>query len=299
MLFEELRAFIAVIDNNSLTRAADALSLTQSAVSRRIQHLEEALGAELFDRNSRPPAPTALAHRVYEQALPLMQGANRLLDISRDNMAPTGTFRLGLTQAVAEVVLFDAVVRLREAFSSLDLRLQTEWSLSLQDRLARGALDAIVLMMPSPGSLPDGMDGRFIDTLDVVVVQSREHPLVTVQSDITALAGQEWILNPLGCGYRAALERAMGGAGRSVKLRVDTLGTELQLRLVSAGMGLGLVPKNLLQRSVLSEQLVVVDTLDFSMRLDVWVLQAWRMGNLKRAVDMLGNIVAECFASNK
>jgi len=49
----------------------------------------------------------------------------------------------------------------------------------------------------------------------------------------------------------------------------------------------------------LSEQLVVVDTLDFSMRLDVWVLQAWRMGNLKRAVDMLGNIVAECFASNK
>src|SRR5476649_1191398 len=142
MLFEELRAFIAVIDNNSLTRAADALSLTQSAVSRRIQHLEEVLGAELFDRNSRPPIPTALAHRVYEQALPLMLGARRLLDAARDDAPPTGTFRLGLTQVVGEVVLFEVVMRLRSEFPALDVQLHTEWSSSLQHQVAQGTLDA-------------------------------------------------------------------------------------------------------------------------------------------------------------
>src|SRR5471030_2603070 len=157
MLFEDLKAFVAVVDHRSLTRAADALSLTQSAVSRRIQHLEETLGAALFDRNSRPPQPTALAHRVYEQALPLMLGAARLLDIPRDDAAPAGTFRLGLTQVVGEVALFDVVMRLRSAFPALDVQLHTEWSSSLQRQLADGTLDAATLLLPAPGELPPGM----------------------------------------------------------------------------------------------------------------------------------------------
>src|SRR5471030_595290 len=115
MLFEELRAFIAVIDHQSLTRAADALSLTQSAISRRIQHLEETLGAALFDRNSKPPQATALARRIYEQAVPLMRSVGQLLEIAREDAVPSGTFRLGLSQVVAEVVLFDAVMRLKAA----------------------------------------------------------------------------------------------------------------------------------------------------------------------------------------
>ncbi|MFZ4875934.1 LysR family transcriptional regulator [Janthinobacterium sp. Mn2066] len=297
MLFEDLRAFIAVIDHNSLTRAADVLSLTQSAVSRRIQHLEEVMGVELFDRNSRPPLPTALAHRVYEQALPLVLGARRLLEMARDDMAPTGTLRVGMTQAVGEMVLFDAVQRLRASFPALDLKLHTEWGAALQQQLLHGSLDAVAMMLPSPSTLPARMDGRLMGTLPVVVVQSRQKPLVEGKADILALAQQEWILNPIGCGYRAALERAMGGAGQALKLRVDTIGTDLQLQLVAAGAGLGLVPRSILQRSAVAGQLMVVDTPGFSMQLDVWLVHALQMGNLKRAVEVLGEAVTDSLAS--
>lgn len=299
MLFEDLRAFIAVVDHNSLTRAAAALSLTQSAVSRRIQHLEEVLGAELFDRNSRPPQPTALAHRIYEQALPLMLGARRLLDIPRDDMAPSGTFRVGLTPAVGEMVLFDVVQRLRAQFPALDLKLRSEWSAPLQDQLAHGTLDAVALMLPSPSELPARMGGRLVATLQVVVVQSKETPLVAADSDIANLAQQEWILNPLGCGYRAALERAMGGAGKALKLRVDTIGTELQLRLVAAGAGLGLAPLSILRRSASFDKLEVVETRDFSMPLDVWVMHTLQMGNLQRAADLLCDVVMAELAAHE
>ncbi|CDG85794.1 LysR family transcriptional regulator [Janthinobacterium agaricidamnosum] len=297
MLFEDLRAFVAVIDHNSLTRAAEVLSLTQSAVSRRIQHLEEVLDAELFDRNSRPPQPTALARRVYEQALPLMLNARRLLDISRDDLAPAGSFRVGLTQAVGEMMLFDVARRLRSAFPALDLKLHTEWSTRLQEQLAHGGLDAVAVMKPSPSELPARMDGRLITTLPVVVVQSKQTPLVARDTAIAQLAEQEWILNPVGCGYRAALERAMAGAGRQLNLRVDTIGTELQLRLVAAGMGLGLVPRSVLHRSPSLEQLTVVDTPDFAMQLDVWVIHTLQMGNLRRAADLLCDVVTECLAT--
>ena len=77
MLFEDLKTLVAVLDHNSLTLAADVLSLTQSAISRRIQRLEAVLGAELLDRNSKPPQATALARRIYEHAVPLMRSVNR------------------------------------------------------------------------------------------------------------------------------------------------------------------------------------------------------------------------------
>lgn len=299
MLFEDLRAFIAVVDQRSLTRAAEALCLTQSAVSRRIQHLEDTLGAQLFDRNSRPPVPTALAHRVYEQALPLMLGARQLLDIPRDDIAPTGTFRVGLAQAAGEMVLFDAVRRLRSAFPSLDLQLHTQWSAPLRDQLEHGDLDAAVMLMPAGSTAPERLGGRFIASLPVVVVQSRHRPLLTASADIGSLAGQEWILNPLGCGYRAALERAMGGAGRKLRLIVDLIGTELQLQLVAAGMGLGLVPRHVLNASAWSDQLVEVDTPGFSLQLDVWVVHTLQMGNLKRAMALLCDIVTDGLSSRQ
>lgn len=100
-------------------------------------------------------------------------------------------------------------------------------------------LDAATLMLPSGGSPPDSLHGRRIATLDVEVIQSKHRPLVGERTPVSALAEVEWILNPQGCGYRAALQRAIEGAGRQIRMGVDTHGTDMQLRLVAAGLGLG------------------------------------------------------------
>lgn len=295
MLFADLKAFVAVIDHNSLTRAATALSLTQSAVSRRMQHLEEVLGAELFDRNSRPPVPTALARRIYAGAVPLLQATGNLLALARSDAVPTGPFRLGLTQVIGEVVLFDVVTRMRSAFPALDVKLHTDASPALQEQLAQGSLDCATLLLARPSVMPPGMAGRFITTLDVVVVQSRQHPLVAAVAEMAQLAAQEWILNPLGCGYRAALERAMAGLGHPFRLGIDTQGTDLQMQLVAAGYGLGLVPRAVWQASTSREQLALVEVTDFSLELDIWLVHSAQMGNLTRAAALLGEAVAEGF----
>src|SRR5471032_661321 len=135
MLFEDLKTFVAVIDYNSLTRAAQALCLTQSAISRRIQHLEESLDANLFDRTSRPPKPTALAHRIYQHAVVLLRDAEHLLEVPREGAAPSGPFRLGFTQVVADVVLFDVVMKMKAEFPELEVQLHTEWSSALQQQI--------------------------------------------------------------------------------------------------------------------------------------------------------------------
>jgi DNA-binding transcriptional LysR family regulator len=297
MLLEDLKTLVAVLDHNSLTRAADVLSLTQSAISRRIQHLEAVLGAELLDRNSKPPQATALARRIYEHAVPLMRSVHQLLEISREDAVPSGTFRLGLSQVIAEVVLFDAVMRLKAAFPALEVQSHTEWSPGLLQQISLGKLDAATLLRPSPSTLPDNMAGRLITTLEVLVVQSKRRPAVERRSTIKALAEQEWILNPLGCGYRAALDRAMQGAGRELKLSVDTHGTEMQLKLIAAGLGLGLVPRSVLRRSDSYAELSIIDVKDFSLSLDIWLIHPVQLGNLKGAAAVFGDAVAEGFAS--
>ncbi|MDY7561231.1 LysR family transcriptional regulator [Pseudomonas sp. 10B1] len=299
MLFENLKAFVSVIDHNSLTRAAQALCLTQSAVSRRIQHLEASLDANLFDRTSRPPKATALAQRIYQHAVVLLRDAEHLLDVPREGAAPSGPFRLGFTQVVADVVVFEVVMKMKAQFPELEVQLHTDWSSELQLQIDNGTLDAATLMLASPSRLPEGVTGRFISTLEVLVVQSKHKPLIDRLCEVEALASQPWILNPEGCGYRAALERAIGDTGKTIRLSVDTHGTEMQLRMVAAGLGLGLIPKNVLRQSRSYSDLTVVEVKSFSLSLDIWLVHPHQVGNLKRAMDILGQTVIDGFVKHQ
>ncbi|WP_207005040.1 LysR family transcriptional regulator [Trinickia mobilis] len=295
-MIDDLQSFVAVINEASLTRAADTLFVTQSTISKRIQRFEALLGVELFDRNTKPPRPTALANRVYEQAVPLLRGLEHLLDLAREDAAPSGTLRLGLSQVVADVVLFDAVIAMKEQFPALVVRSHTEWSSVLQQMVENGSLDAAVLMLPVRAALPDDLIARQVATLEVKVVQSAEKPLVKRKTTtIRSLAGHDWILNPNGCGYRAALERAMGSAGGHLRVSADTYATNTQLRLVATGLGLGLVPLDVLYTSAWRDQISVVDVSDFALSLDFWLVFPQHLGNLTRAAEALAQAIAASF----
>ena len=88
----------------------------------------------------------------------------------------------------------------------------------------------------------------------------------------------------------------MENQGRNLRLVVDTYDTEKQLRLVAAGLGLGLVPRSVLRLSAHYKDLSIVDVEDFSLSLDIWLAHPRQLGNLKRAAEVLGNTVAEGFS---
>ena len=150
-------------------------------------------------------------------------------------------------------------------------------------------------MVPSGSAQPAGTRGSFITTLDVLVVQSRHAPIATKSVTIADLAEQQWILNPQGCGYRAALQRAMEGVGKQVRLGIDMHGTETQLRLVAAGLGLGLAPTGLLANSHYLKDLCPIELSDFVLKLDLWLLRAPALGNLSQAPDVLGRVLVRTF----
>ncbi|WP_460044498.1 LysR family transcriptional regulator [Pseudomonas sp. S2_H01] len=295
MLLEDLRAFAAVVECASLTKAAERLRLTQSAVSRRIQNLEESLGTLLFDRTSRPPVPNLMGFRIYEGALDLLHDAEQLRRIPRETASPSGKFRVGFIQMVADVVVLDAVTSIRKAFPGLEMQVATHWSSELQHLLVEGELDVATLLLSAPSSPPPGLDGTHVATLDILVVQSKRHPVVEQLTTIRSLSDCGWVLNPKGCGYRAALESAMGGHGQVLKLAVDTHGAAIQMRMIAAGLGLGLLPKKVLEESSLSDELSIVEVSDFSLQMNIWVVYPLQQGNLKQANDLLKRHVIDAF----
>lgn len=98
----DLVAFVAVVETGSIVAASARLNLTQPGVTRRIQNLEEMLGAQLLDRLSKPLKPTAAGIEAYEQGRRLL----RMLDDLKSGVASDGVvrgeFRLGLTPYLSE-----------------------------------------------------------------------------------------------------------------------------------------------------------------------------------------------------
>jgi DNA-binding transcriptional LysR family regulator len=73
----DLEAFVSVVDHGSIVAAAAGLHLTQSAVTRRVQNLEDALGTPLLDRHTRPLQPTRAGQETYEFAKPVLSSVER------------------------------------------------------------------------------------------------------------------------------------------------------------------------------------------------------------------------------
>lgn len=296
-MIEELKSFVTVVEEASLTRAAQKLCVTQSAVSKRIQRLEDVLGAQLLDRNSKPPRATALAHRIHEHAVPLLAAFDRLMHVTREDGDPSGKLRFGLPQGIADIVLFDALTALEDAFPALDVTLKSDWSPGLLRLLDAGELDVAAILSPKGREPAENYVRRHLSTMELVVVQSKRRPLVSSRATLPAIADGGWILNPEGCGYRAALQHAVEAAGYPLRVKADTHGSEMQLQLIASGLGLGLVPRSVLTHSVWQRRLEVVKVARFAPQLDVWLLHAPHLGNLSRAVARLGDRMEASFKS--
>jgi DNA-binding transcriptional LysR family regulator len=294
-MIDNLRAFAAVVESHSLGVAAERLFITQSAVSRRIQQFEDSVGAPLFDRTQRPLGVTALGQRMYTQVLEILSAVDDLVAMPSEAAVPRGVLRLGLTPALGDSIPAEAVAHMKGAFPDLEVRIRTDQADGLRGALGAGELDAAFLVLPSVARLDEPLLGRRLSTLDVVIVQSRAQPLFVGPTPLRDLRRVDWVLNPMGCRYRAELEHAMHARGNALRVAVDVYGVDTQLRMVASGVGLGLVPRGVMQASPRRDDVAIVDVVDFSMQLDVWLASVGRLGNMRRAVDVIAEALAAQF----
>ncbi len=146
-----LRTLVAISELGSLSRAAEALGLTLSAVSMQMKALEAELGRALFDRTTRPPRLTPIGRRVAEAAREVVRSEDRLRALSAaDGLA--GDWRIGFILTASVRILPGFLLRAREAAPAARFAVETGLSEALARAVGHGRLDAAVITRAGPAA---------------------------------------------------------------------------------------------------------------------------------------------------
>jgi len=246
MELDQIETFVAIVRRGSFTDAGTVLALSQPAVSRRIDLLEHALGASVFER-TRGGILLTDAGRAF---LPY---AETLLASMRDGMAAVraleghdhGAMTLAVVGTLASTSLTGCLRSFRAAYPRVELRVRTALSREVSALERRG--DAPLGLRYDVDADPE-LVCRTVHRDSMVPVCSAAHPLAR-RGPLrpNALRGETWVAFPARRGadgepYTLTIEGrlAAAGLGGAEIIPIDSL--TAQKRMVEAGFGLRLFP---------------------------------------------------------
>ncbi len=291
MRIDDIDALLAVVQFSSLSQAAEHLGITQSAITRRLQSLEQSLGTQLLDRQTKPLRLTTVGQRVYQQCLTLKREARRLYALADQDGQARGPLRLGLPQSLSEISLTSTLDELREQFEHAGITISCGWGGQLLKRLENLDLDAMLAIGPANLAVPENIQAVNLKPLAVAVIARKG-----MYNDTTSLcdaARLGWVLNPEGCGLRAGVIRYLEQQGSRFKVNVESAGAHLQMQLVANGIGIGIVPLAVLESSPLRDKLQIIAGQDYQPENFLWLLSPPDQGNLQPAIQAFARQVAD------
>ena len=252
-----LKTLVEVIRAGSISRAADALCVTQPAVSRRIKFLEEQYGCALLDRSGNQLRPTDAGRMVFQKAKALLEieadleaGLHRLEGKTRLSFSSTPAFGTAhLPQILRGFMLTCA--------ESADLKFTFQTPNEIVQGLSAGLFDAAV--MEGATLLDLSAFATFpLPEAETVFFSARKLGIPSPDTDIEAL-----LLHPLftrreGCCSRLLLERGLKGVGLDISAFKKVIVLDdihLLMNAVAAGEGISFLPRDMLKEDVATDRL--------------------------------------------
>ena len=245
----QLRYFAAVAEELHFGRAAQRLHMTQPPLSQAIQALEELLGAPLFERNRRGVALTAAGAALLPEARRMLAQAQELPQlVQRAAAGEVGRLALAFVSSADYSVLPPFLRAYRAAFPQVQIALQEATSdLQLED-LLHGRIDAGLLIPPLPERAREELD--YLPVLKEPLVLAAPAGLAALHGKrkvaLGALPALPLIIFPRAISpalYDAVLG-VFHAAGITPVIGQEAIQMQTIVSLVSAGMGLALVPQS-------------------------------------------------------
>lgn len=285
MTLHQLRCFVAVADDLHFGRAAEALNLSQPALSHQVRRLEEALDAVLLDRTSRRVTLT-------DAGRALLPGARRILNESEDALAAlrdvqsgaAGHLELGALASAMHAVLPRIVRAVTAAAPGLRVRVVELSTAEQVVAVAEGRLDAGLVR--SPTGLPRPLRARVLSREAYLAVLPRSHPLATRRRiGLSELADEPFVLwdRNLSRGTFDQIMALCRDHGFEPRIELQATGIEGQLGLVAAGLGVSIQPSS--YRSLRPGDVAFVELQDGPLQSTLELI--WRGDRTSPALELL------------
>lgn len=239
---DQLRAFVAVARSGRFTEAARRLATSQPTLSRRVQQLEREVGARLVVRGPGGVVLTGAGARFLPQAENAVASIDAGIS-ALDELAsqPSGLVAIGAQPTIGAYALPSVLATFHQVHPSVRLRTVEALPGELEERLARGDLNLVLLNLPVRRV---DLTAQSLWHEDYVLAVPLDHRLASSRRPIALTdATQEGFVVIPNVPATAAIEAACAERGIEPKIVVEVDNLETARRMVEHGIGLALLPR--------------------------------------------------------
>ncbi|MBV7282217.1 LysR family transcriptional regulator [Corynebacterium sp. TAE3-ERU30] len=245
---EDLRVFVAIARNQHITATADELGMAQPTVTRVLQRVEREVGAELFERRGRTLVINTRGETLRRAAESIIARFDATqLDISRLLDPEHGTIRLDFMHSLGTWMVPDLIRDYRRAHPGVHFALHQGPASGLIERVHADEAD-LALVGPQPrGVAADALHWRQLYRQPLAVACPIGHRLAAPGSapiSMEEVDGQPFIATKVGYGTRQLLDDLVAASGITAPVAFDSMELSTVAGLVSAGLGVALLPMN-------------------------------------------------------
>lgn len=251
-----LRQFLALTQSLHFGRASEAINVSLSALSRNIRQLEDELGVSLFTRDNRSVSLTSAGRAFEVYARDALARWTQIQDELTDSSGTLkGEVSLYCSVTASYSILFDLLNRFRPAFPGIDIKLHTGDPEHAITRVLAGEEELCIAA--NPASLPRSLQFKPLAVSPLVFIAPAKLSDIDIPvvppTDAAAWGNVPMILSAGGIA-RSRVDAWFRAQKIAPRIYAQVAGNEAIVSMVSLGLGVGVVPKIVLDNSPLAER---------------------------------------------
>ncbi|WP_079433798.1 LysR family transcriptional regulator [Zoogloea sp. LCSB751] len=259
----QLEIFVAVARQESVSRAADELALSQSAASTALGEFERQFDTQLFDRIGKSLRLNELGRVLLPHAVQLLEHAVEIESLLA-RQTDFGPLQIGATLTVGNYLATLIAADFLRRHPRAQVKLRVHNSTTIVDQLLHYELD--LGLIEGTCRHADLLVEPWVED-ELVVFCAPSHPLAKAgRIGLDELAGQDWILRESGSGTRETFDQALRHFNGELKVRLELEHTEAIKRAVESGVGIGCISRLALREAFRRGSLVPVETSELDLR---------------------------------
>ena len=259
MTVRHMKIFLQVYQTQNITRAAELLHMTQPAVTRAIQEIENYYGVCLFERMNRRLFITELGKQFYAQALHIVDAFDRM-ETGLRNWDTFGVLRIGASITLGNNLLPDLVNQFQMNHSNMKIKATIANGSDLQRALLVNQLD---LALIEGGVWEEELLTEVFDEDRLVLILPPGHKLLSQDKIIlNDLLTYPFLLREKDSNGRAFLDNIFALRGISLQPMWESASTQAIVKAVSFGLGISFLPEQLIHRYLENKIICTHDVAD-------------------------------------
>ncbi len=239
------KTYVRVVETQNLSRTAEEFGLSQPAVTKQIQALEDMYGILLLERSGRRLKTTEAGETLYYWARELIKVIDKTEQAMEEvSESHKGSLYLGASTIPGQYILPFVIKNFKDKYPSINIRMDIADTEKIFSRVAEREIDIGVV-----GAWINNRKVKGFQWLEdeLVVVLPENHKLARLNEiDVKNLVNERWIFRERGSGTRKAIEEMLAVNGikkDELNVYIETGSTEAVLAAVESGMGLSIVSR--------------------------------------------------------